>query len=242
VFRRKAFTLIELLVVIAIIAILAAILFPVFAQAREKARQSQCLSNMKQLGTSFMMYAQDYDEIIVANHAPYQMVVNGNTRWAEWWYLTQPYIKNWGVFVCPSRPTGGFTVPNPAGGANLRINYGKRGCGDDILPGEGSNKLWSGGLAEIEFPADTIAIGDWGGGNSGNNAHRLCPHWHQGRTHVGYVHPVTHNEGTNYAFHDGHTKWVKYQNTIKPRNLWKLTQKDNTNDPIPAIPPSYPWP
>ena len=103
---RRGFTLIELLVVIAIIAILAAILFPVFAQARESARKTSCTSNMKQLGTAIMMYAQDYDELIVPNHAPYQVTICGTTRWMEWWYLTQPYIKNNGILTCPSGRSG----------------------------------------------------------------------------------------------------------------------------------------
>jgi prepilin-type N-terminal cleavage/methylation domain-containing protein len=93
---RRGFTLIELLVVIAIIAILAAILFPVFAQAREKARQSACMSNMKQLGLAVLQYSQDADGTFPAgNHAP--------DSWANGWPLTTaPYIKNLGVFRCPS--------------------------------------------------------------------------------------------------------------------------------------------
>ncbi len=100
--RRSGFTLIELLVVIAIIAILAAILFPVFAQAREKARQASCLSNMKQIGTATLMYVQDYDESY-ANEGGYQTPLYfqptaDNTPLRD----IQPYAKNYDLYKCPS--------------------------------------------------------------------------------------------------------------------------------------------
>ena len=96
----SAFTLIELLVVIAIIAILAAILFPVFAQAREKARQTSCISNMKQLSLGMLMYTQDYDETYCAQGQP--AATNGWGWQMTWIYETQPYLKNYGVIRCPS--------------------------------------------------------------------------------------------------------------------------------------------
>src|SRR5438093_1575488 len=103
--RKPAFTLIELLVVIAIIAILAAILFPVFAQARERARMSACLSNMRQIATALMLYAQDYDETLpyIRFHCP------GATRGARcyvWKNAIRPYLKSLDVFACPSNPYG----------------------------------------------------------------------------------------------------------------------------------------
>src|SRR5262249_28839412 len=107
----SAFTLIELLVVIAIIAILAAILFPVFAQARDKARQSACLSNTRQIGTALTLYAQDYDETLPR----YWDDSNGEPRnkggppnpnpLGHWHNRVQPYIKNYTVFICPSART-----------------------------------------------------------------------------------------------------------------------------------------
>ena len=95
--RRRAFTLIELLVVIAIIAILAAILFPVFAKAREKARQSSCQSNEKQILTAILQYGQDYDE-----KYPWAAWNGGATLGNHWREATSPYIKNIQVWVCPS--------------------------------------------------------------------------------------------------------------------------------------------
>jgi prepilin-type N-terminal cleavage/methylation domain-containing protein/prepilin-type processing-associated H-X9-DG protein len=101
---RHAFTLIELLVVIAIIAILAAILFPVFAQAREKARQTSCLSNLKQIGIALTMYQSDYDSM----YPPSQLGTGTNI--VSWPSMIQPYIKNEQVFVCPSTSPGTFGV------------------------------------------------------------------------------------------------------------------------------------
>src|SRR5437762_1159900 len=109
--RRNAFTLIELLVVIVVIAILAAILSPVFAQVRAKGRQTACLSNMKQLGLSFRMYSQDYDELMPVNRTcvggaqtGYQSCAEGITT-TGWIDMLQPYIKNFAVLKSPNDNT-----------------------------------------------------------------------------------------------------------------------------------------
>src|SRR5438045_2520662 len=113
--RSKGFTLIELLVVIAIIAILAAILFPVFAQAREAARKTSCLSNTKQLGLGVMMYTQDYDEMYPCNNwdTPFIGTADNDARSLvypsamQWMWHIMPYLKNKQILVCPSDPGAG---------------------------------------------------------------------------------------------------------------------------------------
>src|SRR5579872_2989978 len=114
--KRKGFTLIELLVVIAIIAILAAILFPVFAQAREKARGISCLSNLKQAGLAYAMYTQDYDETTPLQNSPItQRDANKFAVSGGYWYmLIQPYVKNWQLMVCPDRTGTTGSHSNPA--------------------------------------------------------------------------------------------------------------------------------
>src|SRR5689334_25106138 len=96
--RSKGFTLIELLVVIAIIALLAAILFPVFARARENARRTACLSNLKQLGLAFIQYSQDYDESFPMGNISGSSGLHLGYGWASRVY---PYVKNQQIFVCP---------------------------------------------------------------------------------------------------------------------------------------------
>ena len=158
--KRNAFTLIELLVVIAIIAILAAILFPVFAQAREKARGISCVSNVKQINLAWQMYLQDYDE---------QMAPMRVRNWAQpdaakpdaynWWpQLCNPYIKNWQIFRCPSStdPTGVWGGgPNAWWGnqqrrATVGLNYLALGIWWDCADIQGVS------LASISTPANVV--------------------------------------------------------------------------------------
>lgn len=111
--KSKGFTLIELLVVIAIIAILAAILFPVFARARENARRSSCMSNLKQQGLGVMQYTQDYDEKYPAAYY-YKDNNNSTGGYMHWSGMIRPYVKSDQLFVCPSDASGGLLPTNPA--------------------------------------------------------------------------------------------------------------------------------
>ncbi|HEV2472491.1 MAG TPA: prepilin-type N-terminal cleavage/methylation domain-containing protein [Chthonomonadales bacterium] len=176
--RNKAFTLIELLVVIAIIAILAAILFPVFAQAREKARQITCVSNLKEIGLASNMYLQDYDETFVCGWG-------GPTLDAEhcmWRYALQPYIQrygsitanpydttqfgNQGIFVCPDQPASQASYGPTGYGMNaysLTQGYQYLAAGTEGYPGVA--------LASIIQPANLAAFADAESVNSGGDPH-----------------------------------------------------------------------
>ena len=151
---RSAFTLIELLVVIAIIAILAAILFPVFARARENARRSSCTSNLKQIGIGILQYVQDYDET-------YPQVAHGGPPYFGWVQIINPYIKSYQVFQCPSESTSGVTPTdayNPGGSA------GNSDATDYFISGLIANPPGGGftgaKLARLQTPSIGIMSGD----------------------------------------------------------------------------------
>lgn len=198
--RRRGFTLIELLVVIAIIAILAAILFPVFARAREKARQTTCLNNNKQFALALMMYAQDYSEYLPP--AMMAMVVDGNTiRSVTFPELLHPYTMNWNIWTCPSEGYTNTFRPGPSGTPRYTLsyiaNYNFMPWGSDPV---GNARYAQGApLARIVRPSDTVLIAERGD-----------------VTHVGTTTPdaerinrTVHNQGANYCFADGHAKWLQ---------------------------------
>jgi prepilin-type N-terminal cleavage/methylation domain-containing protein/prepilin-type processing-associated H-X9-DG protein len=235
--RRRtasAFTLIELLVVIAIIAILAAILFPVFAQARAKARQTSCLSNMKQVGLGVMMYAQDYDEVLPGNsrlsaavtdprwpdstsaHSaglsepmgwmqPYNAANVGTHRiWAR---DIQPYIKNLGLMICPqTKPRSSDGTCDPAANTCEVTGVAGAGNGNYLVNGIATSKS----LAAITMPADIIFA------HEVRNYNRVAQEKPRQRLsnglYTGFVHAYydsLHNDGANLLFCDGHAKWQK---------------------------------
>jgi prepilin-type N-terminal cleavage/methylation domain-containing protein/prepilin-type processing-associated H-X9-DG protein len=157
--KLRAFTLIELLVVIAIIAILAAILFPVFAQAREKARQTMCLNNQKQIGLAVMQYVQDYDETFPLMYAAYSSD-HGVTPYSGVDELIQPYIKNGqsgldhngdirgGIFTCPSFPDQNQT-------GQYKFNEGMFTPDWEVPPSGGGSCTT---LAVLQTPSNTVAV------------------------------------------------------------------------------------
>lgn len=220
--KRSAFTLIELLVVIAIIAILAAILFPVFAQARDKARATACLSNAKQLGLGLMMYLQDYDEKVLPRYQACPSTGPTNKTQKLWTDTIQPYVKNEGIFVCPSAAIANYadqwtqwdaTIKVTNNRGRVAIGYNQtisgwyyataNGCGDMILPT----------IPQIQVPAKNVMFadspsGDIGGGFRGylmGNTGLNVPYT---ATSAGSI-AAKHNEGTNLTFFDGHAKWYK---------------------------------
>ncbi len=193
--KQAGFTLIELLVVIAIIAILAAILFPVFARAREKARQTSCLSNVKQLVLSINMYTQDYDECLpMSRHRS-----NPTYSWAGWNTLVEPYVKNTQVFICPSSDSASVSYGCP--------------CSDTY-----STMMYNAGraLAKVERPSETYLI--FCGMSGYDHIPINCWPGTCGCT-PNYL-AFRHNEGTNVGFVDGHAKWMKDSAVIQNTRLW----------------------
>jgi prepilin-type N-terminal cleavage/methylation domain-containing protein/prepilin-type processing-associated H-X9-DG protein len=246
---RRGFTLIELLVVIAIIAILAAILFPVFARARDKARQASCLSNLKQIGMALNQYAQDYDEshpgvwFGPVARAPWSQPSN-DTLFYKWMDAVYPYVKNEQVFNCPSDGVNKKYVFRNRDGSNGYGSYAMSQAyfrvGDPWTgPASDYNQFVSPGqpfvmrIATIQVPASTVWVLDGGVQGIKNPDWKSYEFWWYDPPEINRLFPTPkgtspryfqniverHSDMTNVIFCDGHAKAVKLEHLIERKAI-----------------------
>ena len=240
--KNSAFTLVELLVVIAIIAILAAILFPVFARARENARRSSCQSNLKQIGLGLLQYAQDYDEKLVGSYygpgpnSDQNSDATGNYKWMD---AIFPYIKSEQIFTCPSdtdKTVGGvvyspqykrnttLTAPSAQYFGSYAINaaYGNN---DNLSEGGPANTGVA--LSLVKDPAGTVWVTDAAAANPGASYGKYRLNFYSYDTYTPTGSPLQvhlsdycaelverHLETTNALYTDGHVKAQKLTNLL----------------------------
>ena len=220
--KRQGFTLIELLVVIAIIAILAAILFPVFAKARERARASSCMNNMKQLGTGLYTYLNDWDEYFPQTRARHP---RGDTHW-NWKRALRSTIKSNAVYLCPSNDyawrnaefTGvpgdesNSTWPNPQD--KLPNSYGVNGGAFGHTAGTDPRSV-----ADFPDPAGQIFLLESRGGYPDLGPWMLTATLGEDST-KGYFQTHGGKSSCNWLFADTHAKAMTIQQTMSPREMW----------------------
>ena len=212
------FTLIELLVVIAIIAILAAILFPVFARAKAKANQNNCLSNVKELQLALIMYASDWSQV-------YPLAYNCcNVNTWYWQGVLYPYVKNLQIYVCPGDTvaTGSISVCCPTNGNNNGVNTFSYAFNSYLAVG-GNPSNPAADVADnepsLQYPAEMMGISD---AVSWTIPTGVATGWENGNGPVTYAGALAaistnglatncrHNLGCNQSFMDGHCKWIAF--------------------------------
>ena len=244
VLQRRAFTLIELLVVIAIIAVLAAILFPVFSRVREKARQASCLSGARQIGMATQMYAQDQDETLPPIWTGCNPPVPGVCPTIQWMEMVLPYVKSPQFFsACPSKQFPDWTPPRrpPQWGGSpwfvafiINALYSGTGPAHEAIDGQVTTPPQGRHLAQIALPANTIIFGDGAGwynaysANKSDTKVQLDPPYDFNPTvgvlpgpNIGRATVVPsrfvgrHFDGANFIFCDGHAKWLLIRDAAK---------------------------
>jgi len=243
--RRSAFTLIELLVVIAIITIFAALLFPVFSQAREKARQAACFSNLKQIGIAIMMYVQDYDEYYPFYSVPYP------TEKIHWYDVINPYVKaqnfKSSIFFCPSLQKRSVVDANSSYGYGVNYLHVIQYPAEYDAPYVKTLKWWkpgyhSGPATMARFPriAETIMLGDAEGDCGPYQgvgwAALYCPLDHAPNWYTAacvdktFATAKRHGGGGNYLMADGHAKWMRRETVLNwsqepGKEIWGHSQE-----------------
>ena len=234
--HRAAFTLVELLVVIAIIAVLAAILFPVFARARENARRASCQSNLKQIGLGILQYAQDYDE-----QMPLSRSGGPNAEDLICWRVQiYPYVKSTQIFACPSNPNNATPAGyNDPAGINFPQSYlangGNNASQEIVLVGgvrpirDASLGVGNGpaALASFDSVSQVVTVCEAG-------AARFDPDMY-GPVDMVNIGFQNHLATTNFLFADGHVKSLKPMATVTPLNMWNISNAPAPPDLVNAL-------
>jgi len=216
--RRKGFTLIELLVVIAIIAILAAILFPVFIEAKKQAQKSACLNNCKQIGMGLMLYSNDFQGFPLDH---YLGLDPRPSKWGMkvriWFDALLPYVKNYTVFVCPSRPNEGVNSDWGTWGVQkLAEGYGQT---SHLMPWSYKGRTTNLKSSDVKNPATKLIVGEVTAASGAAGGVVSIAIWYVG-FNAKYVGQIHGGWKTNWVFFDGHARLLKPSQTIRPKFMW----------------------